>query len=412
MSEDPPLWGRMFARFQGEVPTTTLEAYRRASLPVFELLEQAESRRLAGATDGLTPWTLAPATRAASLCAWNAFVLQTLGNDILDADYEEYPATAGFVPPVTAEQVLDWFTQVEAWLDRAQQAHASPRYRLDVRVPVELPSWRDVHPCAPVHLRGMLRALHRVGGHAAAAMAALEGATPDGPEQRAQLDHIRQLFASAQSKARYAAELHGDDPTPDVRARVERHAREAIERFFLVGQLIADPTLASPPPAVAPPAVSTRLAPAPSRTRRTATGPWIHPLPGESGFDLWCLTESEAREALRAEPQAVAALERLWAADPDPSRTLSLQAEIEAARQGGDVAYAVDEGRERLGYWNCCPWGPIYVANRQLSLGGQVLLKNERFVLAAGLDKDGRDFRRRLLVGNFGREAKVTYGDR
>ena len=45
-------------------------------------------------------------------CTWNAFVLQTLGNAFLDADYRDNPATVGFVPPITADQVLRFYSPV------------------------------------------------------------------------------------------------------------------------------------------------------------------------------------------------------------------------------------------------------------------------------------------------------------
>src|SRR5687768_11445 len=159
MPPNPTLLGRVYAWLQDEVPATTLEAYRRASLPVFEVMDLAERRRQECATAGLDPWAVPPATRAELLCAWNAYVLQTLSNEFLDADYEASPATVGYVPPVTARQVLAFYEQVEEWLDRARQAHASPDYRLDVEAPAELPGWSAAHPSTPGHLAGVLRAM-------------------------------------------------------------------------------------------------------------------------------------------------------------------------------------------------------------------------------------------------------------
>ncbi|HYR08109.1 MAG TPA: hypothetical protein VEQ60_10080, partial [Longimicrobium sp.] len=77
MPPRPTGWNRLVAKLQGEVPAAELEAFRRASAPVMELLEQVERRRLECRIDGLDPWAVPPATRAAFLCAWNAFVLQT-----------------------------------------------------------------------------------------------------------------------------------------------------------------------------------------------------------------------------------------------------------------------------------------------------------------------------------------------
>jgi len=403
MTEEPSVWGRMFARFQGEVPADALEAYRRASLPVFELMDQVEARRQACTADGLNPWTVPPATRAEFLCAWNAFVLQTLGNDILEADYADYPATAGFVPRVTAEQVMAYYGQVEGWLDRAHQAHANPEYELDVDVPAGLPPWSEVEPWPESHLRGLLQAMRAVGEHAAAAMGALPETAPDGPEQQKQLNRMRQLYASAQSKARYAAELHGADPSPSVRERVKPYAREAVEMFYELGQLIADPTL------VAGTARAEKQLP-PGKEASKADPRFA--LPRQPGFDEWCLTDGAARKRLKNDRKARKALDQLWGMDPDPARTLSIQAEIVAAFGRGDVGYAEVNG-ERIGYWFRCPWSPVYVANRALTLGGVRLTAQQQFVYqvsAAGVNH-GKRFVRRVLPGTYQHTEEVTYDE-
>lgn len=128
-----------------------------------EALEQAERERLHAAAEGRTPWTMPPAKQAELLCTWNAFVLQTLGNAFLDADYRDNPATVGFVPPITADQVLRFYTPVEGWLTRAQQAHADPNFRLDVAVPADVPAWSEVEPFPNSHCMGCWRRLGAQG---------------------------------------------------------------------------------------------------------------------------------------------------------------------------------------------------------------------------------------------------------
>jgi hypothetical protein len=400
MSANPTFLGRMLARIQGEIPATTLEAYRRASLPVFELLDQVESRRLACATEGLDPWTIPPATRTEFLCAWNAFVLQSLGNDILDADYAEYPATAGFVPPPTGEQVLAYYSQVEPWLNRAQQAHANPDYRLDVDVPAELPPWVEEAGTAPSHLRGMLQALRSLGDHAAAALGFLPEKSDDAGQQT-QLNRIRQLYASAQTKARYAADLHGTGSSPDVHDRLEPYAREAIELFYQVGQLIADPPLARDAEDQG------------ARRGRGRKGGKGRLMPGQPGFDEWCLTDPDALTRLKADRKARKAIQQLWRMDPKPDRTLSIQAEIQAAFDAGSVEYA-KSGRGRIGHFWRCPWGPVYVAKKGLMLGGTRLTALQQFVFEVSADgmSKGEPFRRKVSVGVFHPTDEVSYGEK
>ena len=398
MPDNPGLWGRMVAWLQDEVPATTLEAYRRASLPVFEVLDLAEARRLECATEGLDPWTVPPATRAEFLCAWNAFVLQTLGNDILDADYDASPATVGFVPPATARQVLAWYGQVEEWLNRARQAHASPDYRLDVQVPAELPEWTAADRAPPAQLPGVLRALRSMSDHVAAAVALLPDKPPDGAEQRAQLNRIRQLYASAESKARYALDLHGPGATREIHERVEPYARDAVELFYELGQLVADPWLATP---AAGPAIPVP----PPEPRPASSGP----LPGSPDFDPWCLTDPQAVLNLRQDRKAQRAIRKLWRLDRDPARTLAIQAEIQDAFDQGHVTYA-SAGTERVGYFHCCPWGPVYVANHPVTLAGTALRTMQRFVFDVGALNRAEAFRRRILVGNFQETGAVEYG--
>jgi hypothetical protein len=272
MTSRPTGWNRLVARLRGEVPAAALEAYRRASLPVVELLEQVERRRLECSIDGMDPWTVPPAERTAFLCAWNAFVLQTLGSDLLDADYRTEPATHGYVPPVTAQQVLAFYEPVEGWVNRAYQAQANPEYRLDVPAPAPLPAWVQAEPLPPSHLPGLLHALRTVADHADAAMTFLPATMPDAPEKQAQLNRIRQLHASARARARYAEELCGVDPVPEVHARAAVHARDAMEQLSLLGQLIADPVLAEPAPAPALPPARAAAPALPSIPRRT-----VHP---------------------------------------------------------------------------------------------------------------------------------------
>jgi hypothetical protein len=275
MPPRPTNWNRLVAKLQGEVPAAELEAFRRASGPVMELLEQVERRRLECSIDGMDPWTVPPATRAAFLCAWNAFVLQTLGDELLYADYRAEPRTPHFVPPETAKQVLRFYEPVEGWVNRGGQAQANPDYRLDVEVPAAIPAWVQVDPFPTAHLDGLLHAIRAVRDHAGMAMEFLPATPPAEREKEVQLNRIRQLHASAQTRARYAEDLCGTDPVPEVRDRAAEHAQAAISQFYLLGQLVADPQLAAaqaPAPATsraqaqARPALSAAAAPRPAGT--------------------------------------------------------------------------------------------------------------------------------------------------
>ena len=403
MTATPTLWGRILSRLQGEIPADTLEAYRRASLAIYEQLDHVETHRANCKSEGLNPWTVPPATQAEILCAWNAFVLQTLGNEFLEADYKSDPATIGYVPPITADQALAFYSQVEGWLTRAQQAHVHPGYRLDVAVPAALPAWSEVEPCPNAHLRGMLEAMKAVSDHCAAAMLFLDETTP--PTEKAgqeQLHAIRSVYAAASTKARYAREMHGSRPTPDVHERVEEHVKAAIEQFYLLGQLLAMPRLAD----VAPPRETSAPIAAPTEKRKMT-------LPGQPGFNMWRLTDPDSLERWKSDPQARLAIKTMWELDSDPARTLAIQAEIEDAFERGDIAYAVSRDGKRLGHFFCCPWAPVYIVKRPLRLGGQSLQTMQQFVFdvtAEGVNL-GESFTRHIKVGAFTSTSRVEYGD-
>lgn len=396
-TKPPTLLGRLLCRLQGEISADTLEAYRRASGTVYEQLEQAEQERLLLTADGKNPWTMPSAKQAELVCTWNAFVLQTLGNAFLDADYHDNPATVGFVPPITSDQILRFYTPVEGWLTRAQQAHADPNYRLDVAVPADLPAWSEVEPCPNSHLHGMLEAMRAVRDHAQAAMNALEETRNLTPEQEAQRGSIRGLFAAAVSKARYADDMHRQNPSREVHEAIEEHLKVVIEQMFRLGQLAAMPMLAgrtAPPPAPTP---------APKRL----------PRPGEPNFDPWCLTDPAARTAYRSDREARQAVETLWRMDPDPAQTLALKSEVDAAYARGDITAAKDRAGNSVGYFFCCPWGSIYSVVRPVTLGGIKLVALQQFVLdvtAEGMNL-GAPFRRHIKVGAFQPTDQFEYGD-
>lgn len=415
MNPRPTVWTRFLARLGGEVPADTLEAYRRASLAVYDALTHCEGHRANAKQHGKNAWTLPPATQAEMLCTWNAFVLQTLGDKILEADYAQNPRTVGFVPPVTSDQVLAFYGQVEGWLTLAQQAHVSPDFVLNVAVPAELPPWSEVEPCPDSHLMGMLEAMRAVRLHTEAALIFLNASPPTTDAQSKGLNVIREVHGAAAAKARYAEDMMGGRPTRDVHERVEEHVKGAIEALYLVGQLLSMPELASKVGA-------TPGAPAGDRARAAAAGspppilfaaPAAAASPDDPRFDMWCLTDPEARERFKDDPQARRAIKTLWQLDPDPRRTLQIQAEIDAAFARGDIAYVADGGGRKLGHFFCAPWGAVYVVRRPVTLAGRRLRTLQQFVFNVTCEgvNLGTPFERDILTGNFAPTTQFEYGD-
>ena len=389
----------LYCRLSGEVPADTLEAYRRANGPVYDMLDRVERRRLECRAEGMTPWTVPAAIQIQMLCAWNSFVLQELGDRFLDADYACNPATVGYVPPITHDQTLAFYGQVENWLTRASQADANPEYHLDVVVPADLPPWSEVEPCPNSHLHAMIEAMRSVSDHARAAMIFVpDNETLQNHKLETQANRIRQLLAAAQSKATYAEQLHGDNPTRDVHERVEPYVKEAIELFYKLGQYIAMPDLADRQPE--PPLQPGILLSKPK-------------LPWERGFDPWCLTDPAFVDEAKKDKAAVKAIDKLWRLDPAPALTLSIHAEISAALARGDIEYAFDPKLKVRVHFFCCPWGPVYLVRRPVTLDGKRLKTMQQFVFdvtGEGMNL-GHSFRRRILTGAFQSTKDFEYGD-
>ena len=380
--------GRFLARLQGEIPATELEAYRRAGSEVYALMDDLEADRATWKLQDLDAWSVPEATQAALLCAWNAFALQVLGDRLLEADYESEPSTVGYVEPVTAAQMLAFYGQVPEWLRRAHQARASASFRLDIEVPAALPSWSEVEPCPRPHLAAMRAALDQLRRHTSAAMAGFHMNLDDAERRRAH-DRVHEVLAEAEAAASYADRLWAPDVPPNVHEAIESHSKLAVERFYEAGQFLCMPRLALESP----------RQPAGRRGRRL-------PGPGRRGFDPWCLTDPDTRSRWRADPEAGQAVEALWANDPEPDRTLGIQAEIEAAAQRGDI-----ERLEKVGPYYCCPWAPIWGVKRPVVLGGRRLRALEQFTFEVSAEEmdEGGPFVRRILVGQFRPTDEIDY---
>lgn len=403
MTNQPGFFGRMWAIAQGEVSAEMLEAYRRAGNSVHDLLHQVESQRLDRKIQGLNPWTVPPALQAQLLCTWNAFALQTLGNEFLEADYQASPATVGYVPPKTAEQILAFYTQVEGWLSRARQAQSNPNYALDVRIPADLPSWSEVEPCPQSHLEGMRAAARSMRNHTEAAMAVFESDNLPADKQ-AIVARLRQMQAEASTKADYAEQLWGDRISEPLHEQIETYAKDAIERYYKLGQLLAMPQLVE------------LLAMQTPRRSDQRTTPLVQmncnlSLPGRARFDPWCLTDPTSRDRWQRDSEAIEAIEEMWKHDPDPSRTLAIQAEINAALNRGDIAYATDRSGKPVGHFYCCPWSSIYVVKYPVSIAGRRLRTLQEFTFVVDADEvlEGGEFERQILVGSFQPTTEIGY---
>jgi hypothetical protein len=391
MSDKPGLLTRVIAGFKGEVPTDTLEAMQRAGIGVYQALDALESLRKELVISGTDPWSVSQAESAQQVCTWNAFVLQTLGDKMIEADYRADVRTIGYLPKVTAEQVWAFFGQVEGWLSLARQAAANPGFAIpDLRsLPADLPGWVEVEPCPRAHLEAMIAAGTAIREHAELALGLLE--TAGVPERRrGDLHRLRQIAAEAATAADYATNLYSPAAEDQLHELIEERLRHALEIYYHLGQLVAMPSL-----------LKKYGTPRPD-SRQEAGGKL--PLPGETGFDPWCLTGPATLSRWKSDRRANQSIMAMWRHDPRPDLTLRLQEETISALRRGDIS-ATDS------HYYCCPWAPIYRVSRSVTIGGRRLQAGQEFTLEVSAEEilETGHFVREIVTGPFHPTNQIDY---
>jgi hypothetical protein len=393
----PTLFTRLAAALHGEVAATAIEAYRRAGASAYQDMLDAEQLRRDLSVAGGSLWTTRRDQASQLLCAWNAFVLQSLGDQLVDADYQADPHTVGFLPPVTAEQAAAFLGEVEQWSARARRAASDSGFDVaaEVALPAELPGWAEVEPCPRQHLAAMLAAGRAMRDRAQAALADLVAGDPPADKTTA-ASRLRGMAAEADTVMSYGESMWAPDVPAEVHERIENSLKRAIAAYYLLGQLLAMPALADQP----------------AVTVATVTGPRL-PLPGQPGFDPWCLTSPRSRTRWQRDPAAVRAVDLLWRYDPDPAATLTIQSQIDAALAAGLIATGVHADGQKAGQYYCCPWSAVYLVRRPVTIDGQRLRAGTEFVFDVSAEEmaEGGEFARRLLLGPFHETNQVDYCD-
>lgn len=211
---------------RGEVSAAELTARRGAGTAAYSLFDEAASAE--GDDRG---------TRIFRACAWNAFALQTIAETLIDVDAAEDPATAGYVPPSTLRYAAECVDRVPDWIRLARVAQSDPDARIR-GLPAQLPVWRTDEPTRRSELHALRTAYEsleaRVGGDLRSVSAA--------PAVLAQLRRVR---AEMESAAEYAGAIGLRDAGPVDRGEARWRLLSALERVFLLGQLVAVPSLAA-----------------------------------------------------------------------------------------------------------------------------------------------------------------------
>jgi hypothetical protein len=392
---NPTLMTKVRATLGGERDAALLEALRTAGKVAYDELMAAERLRQQLGAGGYSLWDAPVAASSQLLAAWNAFVLQTLGETFLNADYAAKPGTVGYVPQVTYDQTSRWLGAVEGWVSRARQARVNPDYdiSLELALPAGLPQWAEVDPCPPEHLTALLTAIPPVREHVDVALFALEKAGVPEPRRKA-FNRLKQLAAEAAAATDYAVGLRTHRHNATLHELIENNLRQALELWFHAGQLAAMPRLLDD-----------------YEQLRPAARPDVATLPGGARFDPWCLTDRATLRRWQNDSRAVQAITELWEWDPDPAATLALKAEIDAAAAAGYLKL-IETDKDGTCYYEC-PWAPIYEVRRPVRIAGRSLPVLQQFAMEAAADDmpRGLPFRRGIVVGPFRATNEVEYCD-
>lgn len=236
---------RVYAGLRNEVPAEQLEAFRRAGSAVFELQLFAEEHLAELAASGRHPWDADASSASLLLCTWTARLHQTFAAELLDADYQAAPRTAGFLPPVTAQQAWAFFEPVGRWLNHGRRAAAATSFWIgdEEDLPSALPELFDDPDAPGRHLRGLLTAADAIDRQLEESLGVVICAGDPPARWSEHLTRIRELAAQAQSSLRYAQALWHPGSSPDLDRIIRSHLHPALVLEHHVGQFLALPEL-------------------------------------------------------------------------------------------------------------------------------------------------------------------------
>ena len=238
---EPGAWGNFKGLMRGEVDASMLEAFRRAGSAVYDLADEVEEKRQLLCLAGRSPWQFPMQFQTELLCAWNALVLQSIGDRLLLDDYLADPETEGLVPSATLEQAEQFYAQVGPWLVAARMTSASERYRVRRRIPAALPPWEGSARPA-----GHLRVLQSMCDFLLGRLSPVVGWYRQLPVVKSSHEDthavMRELLAEADARSHYADQLLAD-PADELLSLADAELQRSLAELFALGQYAAMPGL-------------------------------------------------------------------------------------------------------------------------------------------------------------------------
>jgi len=208
---------RLISLVRLEVPTDELRRLRSAGAEAYQLIDDA------------------PAGSWERLAAWNAFIHQIYGDNLLSSQASD------MVPADTARIVSELYELVVAWLDRASQLRASPASTLKVDPRTPLPHWRTPLR-SRAQLTGMRSTLDDARVRVASDLAAFSGPRPARERLASQLERIEKRMETVDL-------LWVGRGSDEIRGAIGDALSEGLDAVSLLGQVLARPTLVDSLPA-------------------------------------------------------------------------------------------------------------------------------------------------------------------
>jgi hypothetical protein len=345
----------------GEVNDANVRGFLRAASQIEDLWNQADEKITASIAQGTPVWRAYAQLRYALLFLRAARSYQVFVQELLAADAAADPATAGYLPRVTYDQANALCHQIQPTLQRAVTALNEPAYVPDLALPLTLGPQIEAEGqmCPLPHLQGMIEAAREMREWAAGLLAqygnALAHAQHVPDEIQAHIQRLHSQLAQAEAQLRFGVDLVGQvsqgQATTELHEEAEKSLWSALQRFFLLNQVIAAPELFQ---------------------AGTTNARYSSPIAGHKSYhdqrirpeDLWRLAAPSARSELHGTPFGRREMKELC---EKMHQTLTAEAqryldETEVALGRGEIAQVAAMAN--------CPFEPLYRTNRPMTIMG------------------------------------------
>jgi hypothetical protein len=189
-----------------------IEPERSASVDAYDLIDQVE-----------------PASWA-KLAAWNAFVLQAYGDELVEAGTRGKHLMTDI--EVFARRL---YQHANVWLEEARKSQVSTSYRYRFVMPCPLPHWLDNYRTNE-HIHGMHETLDTARTRAAFDLKSFEG-------EQAEREQLQVRLAQVDSELQYCGRLTAKKMSTEQRVFVGQQLTDALDHAYALGQLLAQPEL-------------------------------------------------------------------------------------------------------------------------------------------------------------------------